>query len=146
MLERSIALVVISVVLIAAYLLVRRRQLARVNRGVLADPLLQNTRTGVPTVVYFTTPHCAPCRFQQKPALAALQADLGDGVQIVEVDASQHPDDAKRWGVFTVPTTFILSSTGAPFTVNHGVASSRKLAGQIDDAQALCLRTHDPVA
>lgn len=137
MFERAVALVIISAVLIAGYLLLKRQQLARVKRNGPADPLLQNVRAGVPTIVYFTTPNCAPCRFQQKPALAALQAELGDGVQIIEVNAAEQPDDAKRWGVFTAPTTFILCSNGAPYTVNHGVADSHKLAGQIREAQAV---------
>jgi thioredoxin 1 len=136
MIERVALLILISAVLVATYWLLKRRQLKRVARQGLADPLLQAARAGVPTIVYFTTPNCAPCRYQQKPALAALQAELGDSVQIIEVDAAAQPDDAKRWGVFTAPTTFILNSEGKPHTVNHGVADARKLAGQIRAAQA----------
>jgi hypothetical protein len=56
-------------------------------------------------------------------------------VHIIEVDAAEQPDDAKRWGVFTAPTTFVLNGQGAPHTVNHGVADARKLAQQIRAAQ-----------
>jgi thioredoxin 1 len=136
MFERIALLIVISAVLVAAYWLLKRRQLKRAGRHGLADPLLQQARAGVPTILYFTTPNCAPCRYQQKPALAALLAELGDGVQIIEVDAAAQPDAAKRWGVFTAPTTFVLNSEGVPHTVNHGVADARKLAGQIRAAQA----------
>lgn len=137
MLERLILCALISGALIAAYALLQRRQLARVARRAARDPLLVGARAGVPTVVYFTTPGCAPCRFQQRPALARLCEELGDCVQIIEVDASEQPEDAKRWGVFTAPTTFVLNSAGAPHSVNHGVADARKLAEQIRAAQAM---------
>jgi thioredoxin 1 len=134
MLERAIFAGALAIVLVLTYLLLKRNQLHRVVRSGTVDPLLLGTRSGVPTIVYFTTPNCAPCRYQQKPALAKLQEELGDGIQIIEVDAAEQPDDAKRWGVFTAPTTFILNAEGAPFTVNHGVADTRKLAQQVRDA------------
>lgn len=138
MLERAIFAGALAIVLVLAYLLLKRNQLQRVARSGTVDPLLLGTRPGVPTIVYFTTPNCAPCRYQQKPALAKLQEELGDGIQIIEVDAAEQPDDAKRWGVFTAPTTFILNAKGSPCTVNHGVADTRKLAQQVRDAQAQC--------
>lgn len=136
MLERAIFAGALAIALVVTYTWLKRRQLGRVAVRGLSDPLLLGTRPGVPTIVYFTTPGCMPCRYQQKPALAALQAELGDGIQIIEVDAAEQPDDAKRWGVFTAPTTFILNAEGAPFTVNHGVADAQKLARQVRDAQA----------
>jgi thioredoxin 1 len=135
MLERVVFAAAVAVVLVMVYLWVKRRQLGRVAQQTSADPLLHGTPAGVPTIVYFTTPNCAPCRYQQKPALQQLKAELGDGVYIIEVDAAEQPDDAKRWGVFTAPTTFVLNGHGAPHTVNHGVADARKLAQQIRAAQ-----------
>ena len=136
MAERIVIAVVIALVVAAAYGLLKRRQLTRVAKQAAADPLLREARPGVPAIVYFTTPNCAPCRLQQKPALAQLQEELGEGVQIIEVNAAERPDDARRWGVFTAPTTFILNGEGAPYTVNHGVADARKLARQLREAQA----------
>jgi len=136
MAERIVIAVVIAVAVAAAYGLLKRRQLSRVASRAATDSLLQGARPGVPAIVYFTTPNCAPCRFQQKPALAKLQEELGDAVQIIEVDAAERPDDARRWGVFTAPTTFILSGDATPYTVNHGVADARKLARQVREAQA----------
>ncbi len=135
MLERLILCILISGALIAAYALLRRSQLARVAKQAGCDPLLAGARAGVPTIVYFTTPGCAPCRYQQRPALAKLCEELGEYVQIIEVDAAEQPDAAQRWGVFTAPTTFVLNSSGAPHSVNHGVADARKLAQQIRAAQ-----------
>lgn len=137
MLERLLFAAALSIALVLGYLWFRRRQLLRVARTVNTDPLLQGTPNGVPTIVYFTTPNCAPCRYQQKPALEQLKSEWGEGVNIIEVDAAEQPDDAKRWGVFTAPTTFVLNGQGAPHAVNHGVADARKLAQQIRAAQGM---------
>ena len=52
-------------------------------------------------------------------------------VQVIEVDASSHPDVANYWGVLSVPTTFIIDSHGEARRVNHGVTSADKLQAQI---------------
>jgi len=96
------------------------------------DPLLAGLAEGVPVVLYFTTPTCAPCRTLQRPALNKLQTMLGtDKVQIVQVDATEQPDAADRWGVFSAPTTFILDKYHVPRQINRGVASFETLTQQL---------------
>ncbi len=132
MVERLLLVIVLFVFGLAAYCLVRRCHLRRAAASALADPILNGFRPGTPAVVYFTTPGCVPCRTQQQPALARLQSELGDQIQVIQVDASQDPDAARRWGVFTAPTTFILDGRGQPRDVNHGVADVPKLRRQIE--------------
>jgi thiol-disulfide isomerase/thioredoxin len=69
---------------------------------------LETIRSGIPAILYFTTPTCAPCKTLQRPALTRLKDRLGDGLQVIEVDASARPDLADYWGVLSVPTTFII--------------------------------------
>lgn len=89
-------------------------------------------KVGVPAVLYFTTEDCMPCKTIQRPALAALAAQLGeDRVQIIQVDASERTDLADYWGVLSVPTTFVIDSQGRPRRVNHGVARTEVLLDQI---------------
>jgi thioredoxin-like negative regulator of GroEL len=57
---------------------------------------------------------------------------LGEQVEVVEVDAGEQPDLASRWGVLSVPTTFIVDAHGAPRQVNHGAVSAEKLARQVE--------------
>jgi thioredoxin 1 len=94
---------------------------------------LESIRPGVPAILYFTTPTCAPCKTLQRPALARLKDRLGDGLQVIEVDASARLDLANYWGVLSVPTTFIIDRRGRPRRVNHGVASAEKLFKQIEE-------------
>ncbi len=131
MLERLLILTTLAAAGVAMYMLLRRWQVWRGGRVAPRDPVLASMRPGVPAILYFTTPHCAPCRMQQRPALRRLQDELGDGVQVIEVNALEHPDAADRWGVLSVPTTFVLDRAGRPQGVNHGVAGTDKLKQQI---------------
>jgi thiol-disulfide isomerase/thioredoxin len=90
-----------------------------------------NEKPGIVTIVYFTTPDCAACKAAQRPALNRLQKMMEDQVRIVEINAYENPEMAKKWGVMSVPTTFILDTHGAPRHVNYGVAPVEKLAAQI---------------
>lgn len=108
--------------LINQFLLTR----ARVNVSALPAPLPNK-----PTIVYFTTPDCAPCKTVQKPALQKLTDLLGEKLHVIEIDASEHPDVARTWGVMSVPTTFLLDEKGTAKYVNNGVARLEKLIEQV---------------
>lgn len=94
---------------------------------------LQNVQPGRPTLLYFTTPACAPCKTIQRPAIQQLITQFGEQLQVVEIDASINPEIASQWGVLSVPTTFILDSQGRPRHVNHGVAPTEKLLKQLEN-------------
>jgi thioredoxin 1 len=88
---------------------------------------------GKPVILYFTTPTCVPCKTVQRPALQRLKDQVGEKLQVVEIDASLQPDVASNWGVMSVPTTFIIDGEGDPKHVNHGVAPYEKLQKQLKD-------------
>jgi thioredoxin 1 len=130
----------IAAVLFGLYWLGNRVILARVHarRSSLRldlHPGLETFTPGNPAILYFTTPTCAPCKTVQRPALARLRERLGDGLQVIEVDASARPDLADYWGVLSVPTTFLIDSHGRPRKINHGVAGANKLQKQIEAAE-----------
>jgi thioredoxin-like negative regulator of GroEL len=117
-----------------AYCAWNRYCLFRLKRGV-RRPGLENWQSGTPGILYFTTPECTPCRTMQRPALARLQTEFGAPFQIIEIDASVHGNIADHWGVFSVPTTFVLNASGEPVAVNHGVANASKLKQQLTQNQ-----------
>ena len=131
MVERLAAALVLLAVGLIAYRFLIWRQIRRTTALAPTDPLLSGLKPGVATILYFTTPTCIPCKTQQTPALACLQKELGEALQIVRVDATEHPDAAERWGVFSAPTTFILNGRGVTLAVNHGVAEADKLRHQL---------------
>lgn len=131
MTERLLVTLALLALGYVSYRLMIRRQLQHTTALAPRDPLLSAITPGVPTIVYFTTPGCIPCKTQQAPALKRLQDELGAAVQIVRVDATEQPDAAQRWGVFSAPTTFVISGGGETLAVNHGVAGADKLRQQL---------------
>ncbi len=133
MLERLLLVAVLAAAGLIIYRLYTRRHVQRVASAP-RDLLLHGLREGVPTIVYFTTPQCMPCKTQQLPALQTLQTELGERLQVVRVDATEQPEAAERWGVFSVPTTFVLDRQGQAREVNYGVADAAKLRRQLQAA------------
>ena len=122
---RFIIALVIVVVAVGLYYLNNRLMLGRAPKDALGEP-------GKPVLLYFTTPTCAPCKTVQKPAIMQLKEKLGEMFSIVEIDATEQPDMARRWGVLSVPTTFVIDSRGQARYVNHGVARADKLLKQLN--------------
>jgi thiol-disulfide isomerase/thioredoxin len=112
----------------AAYRLVNHRLLMRAKHNIFT---LFNKLPNKPVIVYFTTPDCVPCKTVQRPALDKVRTLLGEKLQVIEIDAFERPDLAKRWGVMSVPTTFLLDARGEARYVNNGVARAEKLMEQI---------------
>jgi thiol-disulfide isomerase/thioredoxin len=108
--------------------LINQRLLIRAKNNVFT---LFSKLPNKPVIVYFTTPDCAPCKTVQRPALNRVLQLLGDTLEVVEIDATQHPDLAKQWGVLSVPTTFLLDARGEARYVNNGVTRVEKLMEQI---------------
>jgi len=113
---------------VGLFLLVNRTILHRTTG---LSKYLPGWQPGRPVILYFTTPDCAPCRTIQRPALQQVQAEWGDRLQVIEVDATRYADLAKRWGVLSVPTTFLLDTSGKPRFVNHGVTHAEHLMDQL---------------
>ena len=112
----------------AAYWFFNQHLLVRAKNNVFT---LFKTLPNKPVIVYFTTPDCVPCRTIQRPALDKIKTLLGEKLQVIEIDASERPDLAQRWGVMSVPTTFLLDARGEARYVNNGVARVEKLMEQV---------------
>src|ERR1044071_3990614 len=125
---RSAFAAAIIAVGIFAYWFINQRLLVRAKSNIFT---LFNQLPNKPIIVYFTTPDCAPCKTVQRPALNRVTQLLGDGLEVVEIDATQRPDLAKTWGVMSVPTTFLLDARGEARYVNNGVTRAEKLLEQI---------------
>jgi thiol-disulfide isomerase/thioredoxin len=130
MIERLLFVGVLFVIGYVMYKSVKQRQIRKTSEMyIVRDPVLAHFREGKPAIVYFTTPQCIPCKTIQRPALDLIEKELG--VQVFKIDATEDPDAAERWGVMSVPTTFILDSTGVTRDVNNGVADANKLKRQL---------------
>ncbi len=126
----------VGVVLYLAITKLRLVALRRANRNRI-NAGLEDLRTGVPAILYFTTPDCVPCRTVQGPAIEELRAQYGDRLQVIKIDALERTDLANQWGVLSVPTTFIIDAQGQPRHVNNGVATAPKLRQQLSEFAGL---------
>lgn len=128
--EILVRLALSSAILLAAavswFLLLNLTRL-RARRGTSE---LDGYRLGDATLVYFSSPVCAPCRAVQRPAVERFKQAVGETFRVIEVDASVRPDIAERWGVFSLPTTVFIDSHGNPRTVNPGVTTTETLLAQ----------------
>jgi thiol-disulfide isomerase/thioredoxin len=66
------------------------------------------------TLLQFSSAFCAPCRATRR--VLGEVADLVDGVTHVEVDAEQHLDATRAFGILRTPTTVVLDATGREVT------------------------------
>jgi thioredoxin-like negative regulator of GroEL len=127
---RSALAVAIIVVGAAVYWSMNHYLLLRARKNVFS---LFESQPDTPVIVYFTTPDCVPCRTVQRPAIEKVRGMLGENLKVVEIDATERPDLAKRWGVMSVPTTFLLDERGEARYVNNGVTRAEKLIQQIQN-------------
>lgn len=88
------------------------------------------TSSGEPYILYFTTPECSICRTHQEPALRKLEATVR------KVDAIAEAELARRYAIYTVPTTVVVRGDGTTAEVNYGYAPAEKLRRQLDAAGA----------
>ena len=111
-----------------AYWLINQRLLIRARNNTFT---LFSAPPNKPVLVYFTTPDCLPCKTVQRPAIDQVSSMLGEGLEVIEINAYDQPELAKTWGVMSVPTTFLLDARGEARYVNNGVARAEKLLEQI---------------
>lgn len=64
-------------------------------------------KAGLPLLVDFYSPTCAPCHVMQ-PAVDNLAKRRAGELMVVKVNVDQHPELAARFGVQAVPTFLVL--------------------------------------
>lgn len=84
-------------------------------------------------LIYFTAPTSILCKAVQGPAIENLRNRLGSGLQVLVIDIAEQPELASLWGVWSVPTTFLINPRGELNHINHGVARAETLLMQMYD-------------
>jgi thioredoxin-like negative regulator of GroEL len=108
--------------------LMKRRQFAAANR---ASKLLDKA-SNMPTIVYFWSDGCHVCKNTQKRILEGILGEYGcEQLMLTAYNIDESPDVAKKWGVRTLPTTFLLDSAGTIKYVNNGLIVAETLRSQL---------------
>ena len=83
-------------------------------------------------ILNFSSADCSQCHKLQAPALRRLLEARTGEVTVLNVDAPNEPELAKRYQVLTVPTTVVLDAAGQAQAVNFGFAPTERLLKQVD--------------
>ena len=140
MLERLLIVLTIAITLVMIYHITRRLSLRRKSRHGLE---LDQYHVGRPAILYFTTPGCAPCKTIQRPVLEQIAELYREKIQIIEINALVETQLADKWGVLSVPTTFIIDDQGRPRGMNHGIAKAEKLIHQLFEVSSGTLQPNN---
>jgi thioredoxin 1 len=130
MLERVIVAIGLVIAGILAYRVLLLAQQRLVSRQA------QSGGTGRAALLVFTSPTCAPCKFQQLPIVARLMVDWSDKIEVRVIDVTDQPDTAQQYGVWSLPTTIVLRADRDVVAINQGVANEQKLREQFARATA----------
>jgi thioredoxin-like negative regulator of GroEL len=111
--------------------LMKRRQVALANRA----SRRAHGKTKTPSIVYFWSDGCSVCKRTQRPILDRIVAECGnERLVLTAYSVDQTPDVAEKWGVRTLPTTFVLDSAGTIRHANNGLAVAELLRSQLRGA------------
>lgn len=116
---RVAVLVVVLASMAAAWALWRRPPRRLTVRG------LATLGISTPAVVQFTTPSCAPCR-AAAPHLRRAAED--HDIPFVQIDLSERPEAASRYGIRTVPTIAVAGREGRVLEVWTALPPPEELA------------------
>jgi thioredoxin-like negative regulator of GroEL len=112
---------------------VETRRQAVLNAAPVGVPALSSSAGAAPVqILNFSSADCSQCFKLQAPALRRLLEARSGDVSILNVDAPNTPDLAKRYQVMTVPTTVVLDASGQAQAVNFGFAPTERLLAQVD--------------
>jgi hypothetical protein len=129
------------IVLVCAIVWLGQSFVARQRRLALAAVPLEETNSDLLAfgparkpvrILAFSSADCSQCHTYQLPALRRLEAQQSENIDVLEIDATNSPELAKRYHVLTVPSTVLLDQAGAAYVVNYGFANLKTLQQQVE--------------
>jgi thioredoxin 1 len=96
-----------------------------------ADFRAQVLDARLPVLVEFTAGWCPPCR-QMGPVLAALAAEEGERLKVVQLDVDTNPETTHAYKVLSMPT-FMVFRDGEPVRSMVGARSKLRLLQELAD-------------
>lgn len=124
MIERLILVLLLAAMVAGAFQALRTVHGRRISRAVAGSG-----RT-TPTLLYFHSDHCAACPAQGR-MLDQLLVTWNGRLTVERIDAEQEPETASRYGVFSLPTTILIDTTGHVQQINYGLTHTTKLEQQL---------------
>ena len=133
-----VALLAAVVVTVAVAAIVKARngrfaeQPPRVDAQVLSPADIGTGLGERATLVQFSSAFCSPCR-----ATRVLLNDIAakvDGVVAVDIDAEEHLEMVRRFGIMRTPTVLVLDADGAVSTRASGLPRREQVLAALGEA------------
>ena len=133
-----VALLAAVVVTVAVAAIVKARngrfteQPPRVDAQVLSPADIGTGLGERATLVQFSTAFCSPCR-----ATRVLLNDIAakvDGVVAVDIDAEEHLEMVRRFGIMRTPTVLVLDADGVVSTRASGLPRREQVLAALGEA------------
>ncbi|MCI0397629.1 MAG: thioredoxin family protein [Chloroflexi bacterium] len=84
-----------------------------------------------PVLLYFRSAACAPC-LAQGHYVQEVEERFDGRLVVRKIDADQEVEQATRYGVFTLPTTLVVSPAGTVKYINYGLTDVARLVRQVE--------------
>lgn len=85
----------------------------------------------IPTLVHFYATWCAPCKLMT-PILEQIEVELGNNLNIVEIDVETKKKVARRYHVKSLPT-LLLFKNGKPLWRQYGMIKKKDIQAAIKE-------------
>ncbi|MCA9875636.1 MAG: thioredoxin family protein [Anaerolineales bacterium] len=128
--ERVLIILLLGLVGTGAYTAFKQLHLRRVNGR---QPVA--AASGQPTLLYFRSEACAACPTQSRylaQVMGSGEGGEGNGrFTLQQIDVDANPDQARQYGIMTLPTTMLLDAAGKVREINYGLTPPHKLQQQL---------------
>ena len=126
MIDRFLLIITIVISLFCIVKYLKYRQFRKVKS--ISNKLADNKQT-TPYIVYFWSPHCPQCKTMQQAILKRISQKFSYSIR--KINITEHNNMVKKWNVRTVPTTYILNSSGEIKFINNGLKSEKEIIAQL---------------
>jgi thioredoxin-like negative regulator of GroEL len=103
------------------------------ERDLTRIPLDQALNNGQPTLVDFGWRDCEPCK-KMKAVLASLASKYRGRMNVVMVEAYNHRDLMKTYGINAIPVQIIFDINGQELTRHQGFWSEEDITAELTKA------------
>ena len=128
MFERLLIATGLIAAAVTGFSVIKKLQLSKIKNNGNDEKI----KPGIPAILYFWSSSCHVCKTIQRPMIELLLKEFfTDRIQFIDVNIEDEQSYADKWGVMTVPSSFIIDERGECKFANSGLVRKEILQSQI---------------